>query len=171
MASIDQDIFFRDNQKNRCGGGYLEFNKTKATTGTERHKQETEYVSSTKESEVVPPTVKNFLSLTCRDYDIVENTMHYFQVNHIYEKSKNKIAPPDKNRNRTELNFMVDLKTLTHKSSFDVKLLQLRTNLQNNPEKQASKDFSSVFSKLTERFGLFSAIPKIWTPKTWRNNC
>ena len=61
-------------EKNRCSGGYFEFNKQKADTSTERNQQEIEHVSSTEKSEVVRSTV-NLQIVDPKENDIAQKTL------------------------------------------------------------------------------------------------
>ena len=51
VVPIDLELMFRDNEKNEWGGGYFEVNEFRASSSTERIKQEPENVSSTKDSD------------------------------------------------------------------------------------------------------------------------
>ena len=62
---------------------------------------------------------------------------------------------------KSELPFMLELKTPSHKSSVDPKLLQLTYFLQNNQKQRAPEEFSPVLNELTERFGLLIAGEEI----------
>ena len=48
-------------------------------------------MSSTEESDVVKPAA-NFAIVNSKDYNIIEETIHYFQVNPVSEKPKTMIA-------------------------------------------------------------------------------
>ena len=67
-----------------------------------------------------------------------------------------KIAEAEENPKKAELNFMVDVKTLIHKTSVDPKLLHLKICLRNNRKERAPENFSPVLSKVIERLGLFT---------------
>ena len=84
MASSYLELLFRNNEKNRWGGGCFEINEPSAGTRTERKKQEPENVSSTAKCDVVRPTA-NFSIVELKKYDIADKTTHYVQLNHLIE--------------------------------------------------------------------------------------
>ena len=81
VAAIDIQRFLRNNERNRWGGGYSEFNepkpssiKQKAST-TEDNTIELESISRTEESGVAK-SLSNFPLFDTKDYDIAERTIH-----------------------------------------------------------------------------------------------
>ena len=90
-----------------------------------------------------------------KDYDIAEKTIQFFHVNHMIEEPKIVNAEAEKNLRKAELNFIVDLETLTHKTSVDPKLSHLRICLRINQKERALEELSPVFTEYTERFGYF----------------
>ena len=75
VAAIDLELLFRNNERNRWGGGYFEFDEPRASTTTDRNQQESiESVSSTEDSERARPTA-NFTIVDLNDYDIAEKTI------------------------------------------------------------------------------------------------
>ena len=132
VAAIDSRLLFRDNWRNRLGGGYFEFNEPMASTSTDRNRQEsTKNVSSTYEREVVRPAA-NFFIVDLIAYDIAEKTIFYIQVNHMIEKPNIVNAKAEENRKKAHVNFIMNLKPLIHKTSGDPKLMLLKTCLRNN---------------------------------------
>ena len=75
MAAIDLELLFRNNEKNRWGGGYFEFSEPKASSSTEQSKHEPENVWGTEESDVVKPSA-DFPIVGLKDYGIAEKTIH-----------------------------------------------------------------------------------------------
>ena len=57
VAAIDLELLFRNNKKNRWGGGYFKFNEPRTSTSMQKNRQET--LSINEESEVVPPTASS----------------------------------------------------------------------------------------------------------------
>ena len=104
----------------------------------------------TEESDMVEPSA-NFPIVDSRDYDVAEKTMYYFQVNHVIDRPKTQNAKSEENFKEVEVIFMFDSKALIHKTSVDPNLLQLKVCIRNI--KKALEDTSTVFNKLTERFG------------------
>ena len=166
VAAIDLELLFRNNEKNRWSGGYLEFNEQRVSTSTERNRQEfTENVSSTEGSEVARPTA-SFPIVDLKDHEIAEKkTFHYIQVNYMIEKPKIVNAEAEENLRKSEFNFMVDLKTLIHKISVDPQLLRLKICLRNDHKERAPEEISPVFIEFTKRFGLLFAGDKIVRPE------
>ena len=85
-----------------------------------------------------------------KDYDIPEKTIHYIQINHVIEKPKTKNTDAEENLRKSEVDFMTYLKTLTHKTSVDPKLLQLKICVRNEQKKRAHNKFFPVFNGITE---------------------
>ena len=157
----------------RTGGrNYIEFNESKARSSTEQkitntseqNKNEPEPISNTEESEVAKSS-SNFPIVELKDYDIAEKTIQSIQINHVIEKLKMKSTEAHENLKKAELNFMIDLKTLIHKTSVDTKLLQLKICVRNKQKEKAFEKFSPVFSKITKRLGLLFAGEKIVVPE------
>ena len=63
---------------------------------------------------------------------------------------------------KAEFSCMIDPKILIHETSVHPKLLQLKIFVQS--KKKAAVDFSPIFSKITERFGLLIAGDRIVVP-------
>ena len=59
---------------------------------------------------------------------------------------------------------MIFLQTLIHKTSVDSKMLQLMICVRNNQKDKTHEEFISVFSEITERFGLLFAKDRIVIP-------
>ena len=126
VAAIDQELLFRNNGKNRWGGGYFEFNKPKANSSTEQkitnpaeqNKVGAEPVSSTEDSEVAKLS-SNFPIVNLKDYDIAKRTLYYFQVSDMLGKPKKKSVEAQQTLKEAEFNFFIDLQTLIHKTSVD----------------------------------------------------
>ena len=162
VAVIDVEILFRNQEKKTWGGGYFEFNEPRASTSTERNRQEsTENVSSTEESEVARPT-GSFLMVDLKDYDIVEKTIHYIQVNHMIEKPKFGNTEAEENLQKVEFNFMVHLKTLIHKTSVDPNLLLMKVFQRNNQTERAPRRILSGFQRTHST---------IWSTISRKQNC
>ena len=53
------------------------------------------------------------------------------------------------NLRKTKITFIVDLKTLIHKTSLDPKLLKLEFCLQYNQKEHALEEVSQVFGEVT----------------------
>ena len=159
VAEIDLELLFRNNEKNRWGGGYFEFNELKPSSSkgkpntSEQYTTEPEPISSTEENEVAKSS-SDIPIADLKDYDIAEKTIHYIQINHVIDIPKTKSAEAAENFKKAEFNFMIDLKTLKHKTSVDPKLLQLKICVRNKQKDRAPEEFSSVFSEITERFGV-----------------
>ena len=98
VASIDLEPLLRNNEKNRRGGEYFEFDEPKGRKRTERNKQEPKNVVSTAEGDVVRPA-SIFPTVDLKDYDVAEKTIQYIQVNHVIDKPKTKL-PKHKNTSR-----------------------------------------------------------------------
>ena len=143
VAAIDSKPLFRNIEKNRWGGGYFKFNEPKTSSGMEQNKNEPENVSTTEESDVVKPST-NFPIVDRKDYDIAESMILYTQVNHEIEKPKKRTSKPKKMKS-AEFNFGIDLKTLIHNTSVDVKFLQLKICVSTNRKKEPPKT-SFLFS-------------------------
>ena len=91
VTSIDLGLLFKDKQENRPGGGYFEFNQTKANTSTEKNNHDPENVSSNEESRVVRPTA----NLPFAD---IKKLRHRQENNTLYlRKSPNREAGDKKN--------------------------------------------------------------------------
>ena len=82
------------------------------------------------------------------------------------EKPKQLNAKADKNLKKAE--FMLDLKTLIHKTSVDPKLLGLKVCLPNIRKQLAPEEFSPVFTEFSEQFGLLFSGDKIVVPEELR---
>ena len=80
------------------------------------------------------------------------------------DEPKTKRTEAEENPKKTELNFMIDLKTLIHKTSVVPKQLQLKICVCTNQKDRAPEEFSSVFSEITEPFGLLFAGYRILIP-------
>ena len=78
VAGIDQEVLFRNNDKNRWGRGDFDLNKPKSSSITEQNKNEFEPVRSTEESEEMKSSFI-FPMLDAKDYDITESTIHFSQ--------------------------------------------------------------------------------------------
>ena len=147
VAVIDVEILFRNQEKNRWCGGYFEFKEPRASTSTMRNRQESsENVSSTEESEVARPT-GSFFIVDLKDYDIVEKSIHYMQVNHMIEKPKFENTEAEENLQKAKFNFMVHLKTLIHKTSVDPNLLLMKVFQRNNQKERAPRRILSGFQR------------------------
>ena len=161
--------FFRNNEKNRWGRGYFEFNEPKPSSSQEElntpeeNTIETEPVSNTEESEVAE-SLSNFPIVDFKKFHIAEKTVHYIQINHVINKPKTKSAEAEENLKKAEFNFMIDLRTLINKISVEPKLIQLKISARNNQKDSAPEDFASVFSENTELFGLLFAGDRIVIP-------
>ena len=132
-----------------------------ASTSTESNQQgSTENVSSTEKSEVARPTA-SLPIVGLNDYDTVEETVHNNQKNHLIERPKIVNVQAEKNLKKADFNFMVDFKTLMHKTLVDPKLLKLKICSRNNQKEWARKQFSPVSTKLTERLRLLIAAEKL----------
>ena len=77
------------------------------------------------------------------------------------EKSKIVKAEAEENLEKAEFNRMVNLKIPIHKTPVDPNLLQLKVCLRSNQKEQGPEEFSTVFTELTERFGLLFVSDKI----------
>ena len=151
VAAIDLALLFRNNERKRWDRGYFEINDLRATTSTERNRQEsTQNVSSTEESKMARPTIIFPLG-KLNDYDNAQKKIHYIQVNHLTDKQKFVNAAVEQDLKKAAFSSMVDLKTLIYKTSIDPKLLQLKNCL---PKGSSPQRFSEFFTKLTIRFGL-----------------
>ena len=122
VAAIDLELLFRHNGKSRWGGGYFEINELRASSSTERNREEPGNVTSTETSDVVKP-LANFPIVDFREYRIAEKTIHDTKVNHVIEKPKTEKAEAE-NLKKVDFTFMVALETLIHKTSVVAKLLQ-----------------------------------------------
>ena len=123
LAVFNSELLFRNNEKkNRWGGSYSEFDEPRASSNTERNKKEPEIMSSIEESDVVKPW-KNFRNVELEDYIIAKKKSNDIQVNHVIEKPKTKNTKAEENLKKAEIDFMIDLKILTHKTSVDPKML------------------------------------------------
>ena len=69
-------------------------------------------------------------------------------------KPKVKSAQAEENYQKAKYNFMIGSRTLIHKTSLDLKLLQLKICLRNKQIDRAREKFFSVLGKNTGRFGL-----------------
>ena len=83
------------------GGGNFEFHDPRASSSTELNRQKPENVWSTEVSDVVKPSAK-FSIVDLKDYDIANQTMQYFQVNHVNGKLKIKNAVGEKMLNKAQ---------------------------------------------------------------------
>ena len=138
VSATDLQLLFRKNENNIWGGGYFEFIELRASSITER-KQEPENVSSTEESDQRRPSA-NFPIVALMNYDIVQKTIRYNQVNHVIDRPKTKNAKAEEDLKEAELN------TFIYKISVGPKSLQLRICLRNNQKEGASEEFSPTFS-------------------------
>ena len=118
-----------------------------------------ENLSSAEESDVVKPGA-NFFIVGLKKNDIAEITIHNVQVNHVIGKPKTKNAEAEKSVKKAEVNFMVDITTLRHKTSVDPKLVQTKIRVGNNQNERTSEENSPVFSELTKHFGFLFARDK-----------
>ena len=137
MAAINLELLIGNNEKSWWGGCYFEFNEPKLSS-SEEHKNtpeqntnEPECASSTKQSEVAK-TSSNFLVFDLKDYDMVKETIEYFQINHVIKKPSTKSTETEENLKQAEFMFMIDQKILIHKTSVDPKLLQLKNVSETN---------------------------------------
>ena len=106
-----------------------------------------------------------FPSWTAKNAISPKKTIHYTQVKHVIEKPKTKKTEAEENLKEAEFNFMIDLRTLIHKTSVDPKLLQLKMCVRNKQKKGAPEEVSQVFSEITERFGRLFASDGIMIPE------
>ena len=165
VAANDLQSIFKNNKKNSWHGRYFELNEPRTSTFTERNRHEpVEKESFIKESEMVRSTasfpIKDFI-----DNDIAEETIHYIEVTHIFERPEILKAEEEENLKKADLYFGVDLKCPIHKNSLDPQLLHLRFCPWWNWKEGAPQQFSPVSNKLTERFGLLFAVDRIVTPE------
>ena len=166
-AAIELEMLFRKNERNRWGDKYILFNEPRTNTSTNAERispEPTKNVSSTEESGVARPTAR-FHIVYLKDYDISNKTFHYNQLNHIIEEPIIVNAKADKNLKKAEFDFIVDQKTLIHKSSVDPKVLQLRICPRKKPKRGSSRKNSPIFVELTERFCLLFAGHKVVKPE------
>ena len=88
-------------------------------------------------------TQANFSIGGMKDYGIAKKTIQYIQVNQVIERSKTNKTEAEKNLKQAELDFMIYLKALLHKTPIDPKLIQLKICLKNQRKKGAPEVFSS----------------------------
>ena len=78
----------------------------------------------------------------------------YIQINHIVWKlTANKKATEDHIK-KTELEFMLDLKTLISETAMDPELTRMRTSMRREDRRTIPDGYRSVFDKLSIRWGL-----------------
>ena len=122
------------------GEGSFEFNEPRASSSTEQNINKPGIVSSTEECEVLRPSA--IISIVgLKDYNIAKQTIHYIQVNHVIEKPKTKNTEAEENLKKAEFDFMIDMKTLLHKSSVVPKSLQFKTCVRNKQKGIAREEF------------------------------
>ena len=115
--------FVRKKRMNRCGAIYVVIDEPKAISSTEQnsmnpsenHKNKSEPVASTEESEVAK-FLSNFLIVDLKDYDPAQKTILSIQVNHVIGKPKLKTPKPLENLEKAEFIFMIDLNILILKT-------------------------------------------------------
>ena len=114
---------------------------------TERNRQKsTKSLSSTKESEAARPTVSFFI-VDLEDCDTAQKTIHYIQLTHMIGKPKIVNAEAEKNHKKAVFIFMAYSKTLSHKTSNDPKMLQLKLCQQITKWSEPPKKFLSGFHR------------------------
>ena len=113
-------------------------------------------VSSTEESELAKSS-SNLPIVDLKNYNIAKKTIRFIQINHVIDKPNSKNSKAEQNLKETEFNFMIDLKTLTNKTSVDLELLQLTVCVLNKQKDRVPDEFSSVLSKTIKRFSLLFA--------------
>ena len=75
-------------------------------------------------------------------------------MNHIMEKPNIVIAKAFEKFKQADFKFMLDIKTLIHKTSVDPKLLELKICSRNSQMERAPDEYCPLFIELTKTFGL-----------------
>ena len=88
----------------------------------------------------------SFFIVDLKNYDTAEKAIHYIQVNQVIEEPRMKSTKADEKMMKAEFNFMIDLKTMIHKTSVDPETLQVKICVRKKQKERASEKFSSVFS-------------------------
>ena len=100
-----------------------------------------------------------------KGYDVDKRMIRYIQINHVIKKLNTMITETEENIKKTKFNFMIDLKTVIHKTSVDPSLLQLKKCVRNKWKDWAPGEFSPVHSKIPESFGLLVSGDRIVIPE------
>ena len=129
-------------------------------SNTEQNKNEPEPISGTEESEMAQSSY-NFSIVELKDDDIVEKTILYIQVNHVIEEPKMMNTEAGVSLKKTVFSFIIHLESFIHKTAVNPKLLQLKLCARNKLKERSPKEYSPVFSEITEQFGSLIAGDRI----------
>ena len=123
VDSKDLQLVLRNNGKNWRGVRHFEYYGQRASSITEEERQKLRIIWHTEENEPALSTA-NFPIVDLEHYDIGKSTQLYIQINHIVQKRKIKNIETEEILRKTEFNFMVDSKSMLHKSSANPTVLQ-----------------------------------------------
>ena len=152
VAAIELEHLLRNTENNRWGGGYFEFTEPKASSG--KHGAEQKWTRT---------RIKHRGECKCEIF--IQFSHHgpqriwyrrkgdtiYSSQSCVRNKAKMKDAEAEDKLKKAEFIFMIDPKTLIHKTSVDPKMLQLKICVRNKQKERPPEKLSPVFSKITQR--------------------
>ena len=163
-AAIDQEVLFRNTEKNRWGGGYFVFNEPKVSSSTAQNKKEPGPVSSKHRREWGG---KNFVQFSHRGpqrlwYRRKHDTLYSSQPCDWKTENEERRSRRKFEESRVQLDDWP--KNFDTQNIGWSEITTIKDRFWKLSER-AREDFSPVFSEITERFGLLFAGDRIVVPE------
>ena len=182
------DICLRGKEKNRVthiGGGYFknfgdEIPQTPGTSTENNHKAisiqksapDTESaISSTPEEPIVTEEPETYPAIPVEEYrngPIEEIAVHYVRINKVIDTQAPRNRLQEDNNRSAELDFMLDLETLSKETAADPDLIEIQCCIEDNNTQAIPEEYKQVAKKLTHRWGITMVDHRIIISKSLR---
>ena len=103
-----------------------------------------------------------------RHCPIEDIAVHYVRINRVVEKKATRSKQQEDNVRAAELDFMIDLETLSKEITTDLILIDLNCCIGDNNFNQIPNEYKSVARTLTHRWGITLVNDRMFVPKTLR---
>ena len=103
-----------------------------------------------------------------RDGPIEEIAVRYIRINRVIEKKAVRNKKQEDNVRAAELDFMLDLETLTKETAADPDLIELQCCIEDDNLSQAPEAFKPIIKRLLHRWGITMVDDRTIFPKSLR---
>ena len=159
IAEIDAELIRR---ANRLGGGYQPLIEEQEEKPDEV-REEADLENNETEEDSVIMRGDNLPIVDLSKYNTEGKEVKYIQINHIH-KNLPPTRKPLKTTTKTELDFMLDLKTLISKTAIDPEMTRVRNSMRREDRETIPDGYRTVFDKLSIRWGLIFVDDQIVIP-------
>ena len=140
------------NRANRFGGGYRPLEER-----VEENPPQEEIVENELESEGESQIVRadTFTIVDLKTYNTDRKEVQFIQINQVLNESTGDKKVTEETTKKTDLNFMLDIKTLIAKSAADAELYRVRDAMRRGEKtRTAPEQCRRIFEKLSNKWGL-----------------